>query len=73
MLEHVRLTTYPLEEAPPGRLARVVELAGGEALLLYGSGSPNADADAADTVRETFPPAWAAAVLGGNARSVYGL
>ena len=73
VLEHVRLTTYPLEEAPPGRLARVVELAGGEPLLLYGSGSPNADADAAATVRETFPPAWAAAVLGGNARSVYGL
>jgi uncharacterized protein len=69
--EHVRVLTYPLEQAPPEGLAKLVEYAGGPQLLLYGSGRPNTDAEGPDFLRAHFPAKWHEAVLVDNARATF--
>ena len=71
MCEHVRLTTFPLEEAPAGQLATLVELAGGADLLLYGSGAPREGAGSPEAIRAIFPSAWTENILLRNALSIY--
>lgn len=70
--EHVRLTTFPIEEAPPGELAKLVEFAGGPQLLVYGSGGPGDDAEPVARILAVLPEEWAEPVVHGNARALYG-
>jgi predicted TIM-barrel fold metal-dependent hydrolase len=71
MCEHVRLTTFPMEDAPAGKLATLVELAGGPDLLVYGSGAPRKGAGSPEAIGALFPSAWTERILAGNALSIY--
>jgi predicted TIM-barrel fold metal-dependent hydrolase len=65
LLEHVRFTTELLETHDPAQLEAVLAPAGGERLLVLGSGGAGLDA------APLLPEAWRAAVGEDNARALY--
>jgi predicted TIM-barrel fold metal-dependent hydrolase len=73
LAEHVRLCSSAQEgPADPQALARWLEIAAGEQLLMYASHYPFRQKRLADRFRQ-LPDAVAAAVLSGNAGDTYGL
>jgi predicted TIM-barrel fold metal-dependent hydrolase len=71
LVTNVRVVTHPLEEAPRGQLAALAAFAGGEDVLVYGSGYPGADADRLARVRDALPAAWHERVFHDNAARLY--
>jgi predicted TIM-barrel fold metal-dependent hydrolase len=68
-MKHMRITTYGLEwPREPERLIRALStIPNVEDILLYASGYPNSDFDAADEVAAKLPEAWRARVMYENA------
>jgi predicted TIM-barrel fold metal-dependent hydrolase len=72
--EQLRITTQPLEEPEnPRHLMRLIELVGGEDMLMFSSDYPHWDYDDPRFVGSRFPAAWRDKVLSGNAIELYGL
>jgi predicted TIM-barrel fold metal-dependent hydrolase len=70
--EHIRLTTQPLERPKEKHhLWAVLESMSGREVLLFASDYPHWDFDDPTTLE--LPKDWAADVLDGNARKLYGL
>jgi predicted TIM-barrel fold metal-dependent hydrolase len=72
-LEHVRMTTQPLESPDDRRdLLSVLEAYGAEDLLVYSSDYPHWDADDVRYVASRLPAKWHTKVFYDNARRLYG-
>jgi predicted TIM-barrel fold metal-dependent hydrolase len=74
IVEHVRLTTQPIEE--PGRrdeLAQVLAMMSAEKTVLFSSDYPHWDNDDPNRVLRRLSPDVRARILGGTAAELYGL
>ena len=74
IVEHVRLTTQPIEE-PAGRdeLAQVLAMMSAERTVMFSSDYPHWDDDDPNRVLWRLTPDVRARILGGAAAELYGL
>jgi predicted TIM-barrel fold metal-dependent hydrolase len=71
-VEHVRVSTYSLEDPPDSRLLRLLEtIPQAESMLLYASGYPRWDAATASDISHRLPGQWHDRVFGQNAREFF--
>jgi predicted TIM-barrel fold metal-dependent hydrolase len=74
VLEHVRITTQPLEEPEnPRHLLQLLELFPADRLLMFSSDYPHWDFDSPARAFPSLPPAMREAIFSTNARTLYGL
>lgn len=74
ILDHVRLTTQPIEEpANPEHLAQILEMIDAGRTLMYSSDYPHWDFDNPDVVFKHIDPEVRTRIMGGTAMELYGL
>jgi len=73
-VDHVRVGTGPLEQAPSDDALRsyLAAFDGMEQVLCFASGYPRRGHDRPDAVLDRLPPAWRDRVAGGNAGALFG-